>query len=208
LSVWDQLLSMMRADERFSNAATEDGALSNRPDEPPLGVDMDPADDTTPQLRQQLCDFLAKEWPPATPHALYEVGRTRLSKFGKEVALRAGLAAYAVFVPDDCESDYDRAARRAAEKWVLEPSEENRKSAGRIASAQLPVHSYARVIANMAGSNRRWPSAVGYVLSLNPNTLQEPTFCQVCERIHAELLAWASGGVDPVADRHRGTGRP
>jgi hypothetical protein len=207
LSVWDELLQMMRSDERCSNAVTLDQTLPDRPAEPPLGIVVDPLKDIPPHVRLQLCDFLAKEWPPATPHALYEVGKTRLAKFGKQVALRAVLAAYEVFVSEERESDYDRSARRAAERWVLEPSEENRKTAGRIASVPLPEHSSARVIANMAGSNRRWPSAVGYALTLNPHTLQESTFRRVCAGIHAELLAWARGEADPVAERHRGAGR-
>lgn len=163
------------------------------------------ADDPTSE-RQRILDFFAAEWPPEDPQTLYAWGWTRLPRLGKLLCLRAVLAAYEVRPFRQQETEYDQSARRAAERWVLNPGEETRKAAGRVASVALPQWSYARVIANMAGSRNRWPTAVGYGLTGNPANVDSDQFRAVCAAIEQEIVAWARGEQDPIAERN-GAGR-
>lgn len=156
----------------------------------------------TADERQRTREFLQSDWPPLDAQALYNLGWTTFKALGKQAALRAAIAAYEVTQQRLQETDYDRLARRAAEAWVIEPSEENRLAAGRIASSSVPSRSGARTIAHIAGSNRRWPGAIGICLAGNPRFLPAESFAVICDAIHRELLAWSTGREDPVAQRH------
>ena len=154
--------------------------------------------------RQRVLGFFAARWPPKDAGTLYRWGRSELAELGKEACLRAVLASYEIEEHRQQETPYDRSARRAAEQWVLNPNEDTRKIAGRVASEQTQKYSRARLIANMAGSNRRWPTAVGYGLTWgDPANVRSDSFCAICAAIESEILAWARGESDPVADRHR-----
>jgi hypothetical protein len=152
--------------------------------------------------RECARDFLITEWPPPDPLTLYNWGWTELPAIGKQTCLRAVLAAYEIHRQRLEETSYDRSALAAAERWVLDPSEENRKNAGRIASIQTEEYSVARRIANVAGSRRRWPHAIGVSLTGNPHVLDLEDFRTICQRIQTELLGWISGDFDPIADRY------
>ncbi len=152
--------------------------------------------------RAQTAKFLQHEWPPLDSQTLYDWGRTRLADIGKQTCLRAVLAAYELQRLRVEVTDYDRSARRAAEQWALAPTEENRKQAGRIAGMETQHHSCARGIAHIAGSRKRWPTAIGVNLTGNPRYLPTDRFRSICQAIEAELLAWATGRSDPVADRY------
>jgi hypothetical protein len=156
----------------------------------------------TAEERQVVLEFLRSEWPPSDAQVLYSLGSTAFKLLGKQAALRAVLAAYEAGGRRTRETEYDRLARRAAETWVIAPTEENRLAAGRIASSPAPSSSGARSIANIAGRNRRWPSAIGVNLTGNYHFLSADSFTVICAAIHQELLAWSTWDDDPVANRH------
>jgi len=152
--------------------------------------------------RQRVLPFFETRWPPKDAGTLYGWGWSELPELGKEVCLRAVLAIYELEGKRQRETPYDRSARRAAERWVLNPNEDTRMMAGRVASEQLPQYSSARMIANMAGSKQRWPTAVGFGLTGDPSKVTSDMFRAICDAIERELLAWARGTSDPVAERH------
>jgi len=160
--------------------------------------------DHHPDRNERVADFFQNSWPPQDAAALYRCGwdEPKLTALGKEVCVRAALAVYALKVDFREETAYDRSARRIAEKWVLHPTEENRKAAGRLASAELPRHSRARAIANLAGSRKRWAAEVGAALTGNPYHVSDEQFNAICDCIKSELLAWTHGQADPVAERY------
>gem|GEM_PF-5156473 len=152
--------------------------------------------------RQRVLVFLQSEWPPPDAQALHRLGWTTFRVLGKEAALRAVLASYEAQGRRSQETEYDCLARRVTETWAVEPTEEHRLAAGRIASSNAPSRSGTRSIAHIAGSNRRWPSAIGVNLTGNYHFLSVETFALICSAIHRELLAWSTGEADPVAERH------
>lgn len=151
--------------------------------------------------RQRVLDFFDAEWPPKDAHELYEWGWSKLLHLGKEACLRAVLASYDARGLRAQETEYDRSARTAAERWVVNPSEETRKAAGLIASVQLPQWCYARLLANMAGRRKGWRTAVGFGLTGNPFNVSTDEFHVICAAVHSELLTWARCERDPVAER-------
>jgi hypothetical protein len=145
----------------------------------------------------------ATPWPPPDVHVLYRWGWNEMRMLGKEACLRAALAAFEVFTAGQQPDDYDRQALNAAEDWVLDPSESNRKSAGRVASVVRPKYSTARTLANMAGARNHWRLAVGIMVAGNPHATTPAQFDAICQRLHAELVPWALRAFDAVADRRR-----
>jgi hypothetical protein len=153
------------------------------------------------QAKQDTIAFFRQVWPPADAQTLYDWGWTLLSDLGKMPAIRAVIAVYEHQGCRQNETEYDREARSAVEAWILEPTEAHRKRAGQLASVELDRYSNARTLANMAARTTLWRSAVGVCLTGNPYYLSDEKFHAICEVIRTELVDWASGKRDAVAER-------
>lgn len=157
--------------------------------------------DSECEEKERALSFLDSEWPPPDPKTLYEWAYDRFGAIGKLTTLRAVLAVHAPLHADAQQTNYSRQAIAATERWVLDPSEENRKEAGRIASREEGEYE-VRAIAHLAGSRNRWRSMSHLRFTGNPHYCTPEDFARRCEAIERELRLWASGQGDPVAERH------
>jgi hypothetical protein len=144
----------------------------------------------------------AVPWPPTDAPQLYDWCWKYLAPLGKEPCVRAGLASLAWW-PETTTGfataplEEREAALAAAVAWALDPTEERRREAGRVAARPGP-YSMERTLANMAGARRHWVSAAGFVVTRNPHHVRADWMETVGARIAADLIDWALGVREPL----------